>query len=756
MREYADIAQELHNAQRELEELESVERHNQEVERGIETLKEVQKALEEIAADAEGTSKTIEDYREKLNDVVEKLGLANEELAAALKEQAAPLTDAGGQVADGVTQFGEAAGEVSSTLKEIADRLDQVKDLIDLGEAPASQILEGFAKYFEDLVDLLGPLAERFPGLGAFVTIWVEAIRRIQGSIAQIEAINAPRRAQERALREEVSPGSGRNMTVGGEGPVAIRRARITELRARVETLREQEAAHPDRPVPSPDQPRQHQLDYDLARRAVEAGGGPTLDDLQRNAAQADLAVKDAKDELATWERTNRGAPQQESAAELQAQLDEQTRALGAARDAQARAQIAEAIQSLRTRLHHAQNTEDSGALSAAARGAELRGAVAEAEREAAAAHAAVHAMESRIREWLINDLRARGPGSGRPQWTELDHTNFNEAHPETPISPQDVQRPVGAVSATRAGPDRRPLALAAAGAVVLVVVAGAALATGFLGGQPSATASAPVAGATGTTPVSEPSSAATPAPVSSAPVPSEAPVGQSFESLTTHGLWPAGEPSVLDPTGDVIFSVPEQPPGHAPDYVDAILSGGAIVDASQQVVDEAFNSSTFDCNVVSDIRTICVTQADIAPGPILVVATKMAAQIPAEPEDGLVIYSLVLDSDGDPANDFEAAAPFTWDFYQGTDRWYELVYTPELGWYLTVDRGETPSDARVAIWGDHVIFFVPMSELSTDAPGFRTTAFASSDASYAPETSGGDVAPGPPDAEWELAQPAR
>lgn len=132
----------------------------------------------------------------------------------------------------------------------------------------------------------------------------------------------------------------------------------------------------------------------------------------------------------------------------------------------------------------------------------------------------------------------------------------------------------------------------------------------------------------------------------------------------------------------------------------------------------------------------------------------KLAAQIPAEPDDGLVIYSLVLDSDGSPANNFEAQAPFSKDFYQGTDRWYELVYTTELGWYLTVDRGETPSDARVSIWGDHVIFFVPLSELATDAPRFRTTAFASSDASYAAETSGGDVAPGPPDGEWTLTEP--
>lgn len=298
----------------------------------------------------------------------------------------------------------------------------------------------------------------------------------------------------------------------------------------------------------------------------------------------------------------------------------------------------------------------------------------------------------------------------------------------------------------------RSPLPLMGCALLLLaVVVVGAAVATGFFGDGSPGTAGDPVPTR------SEAQGPSSPPGESSAPAASEPPaVGGSFDSLTTHGLWPSGLPSRLDAVGDVIYSDPAQQPGHAPDYVDAILSGGAIVDASQQVVDEAFNASTFDCNVATEIRTVCITNADIAAGPILVVATKMAGQIPAEPAEGLVIYSLVLDSDGDPANDYEATAPFTWDFYQGTDRWYELVYTPDLGWYLTVDRGETASDARVAIWGDHTIFFVPMSELPSETPRFRTTAFASSDATYAPQTSGGDVTPGPPDDEWDLAEPAR
>ncbi len=1169
MRDYSTIVEELHEAQVELEQLEGIERHNAEVERGVETLKEVQRTLEEISKDAEGTSKKIEEYREELDGVIEKLKQANEEFGTALQEELKPLSEAGGEVAEGVSQFGEAAGEVGSTLKEMADRLDQVKELIDLGEAPASEILDGFDKYFGELVDLLGPLADRLPGLGAFITIWLEAIRRIRGSIERIEAITATRRAQ---IEDIV----GEDIYVGGEGPVAVRRGRIGELRDRVDSLREEAAAHPDAPVPPPSGQTivlQHESDFALGTKAV-AGDGSSLGQLQEDAFWSNVALDEAKKDLAAWERNQPGQQPGtgQSAAELEVELERQRQALEAATDQPTRLQIADRIGQLESAITTARANEMS-----AARGAELRQRVETAQWFAAKAQARLTALLNAIRDWLVNDLRARGPGSGRPQWNADDHERFNTDHPEIRITPEDVRAPVGALAPSRAQsvggsigsavpiPDRgRATRYRAAGAAMALVGAfllfqsfqvtanqppGAstsgpasasasaappvaqppepsaseppvtALLTGssqgvanfvresgtcfpeefgagylfeadqgaltatqpgavphvstgtidpsgafdlvgesqtytgridgtlfegvytdttdgcnevyqfsgqllrpFLEGPPFGTApgyfeflglssgqvsldltdvasepsvevivasqtldmttqlpirvigssgddtlfditiqgnatsvcrgptgcSAPIPGnatladpnlpitviATGsgndviavsmphgapvdTSPTEAPTAAPTPAPTASptttptatpapqptaSPAPSTAQPGTDAPNLPLAALglalvagglgvglagprviggasstrpgtavtttpieavaasviaadvaatpligraWketahetsgsrtaliagaaallvlaagiatalatgliggsgtaadpsqsqvagasdpaapseaPSEEPTTPvasvpvagppfpelaglglqppDPTADAIepvglYSIDGVDGEYFPDSVNAVEYGAWVANLDQATVDTLFNATTFDCtNVVDGVLTACDSNNPIDPGPMFIAAVRLAEPIPQESSDGMLIYSLVLDADGDPANNFVAEEPFNNDFFQGTDRWYELVYTPELGWYLTVDRNETLSDARAAIMGDLVVFFVPMAELAVDAPGYRLTTFVSSDASFEPATSGGDMAPGPPDAAFELAEP--
>ncbi len=285
--------------------------------------------------------------------------------------------------------------------------------------------------------------------------------------------------------------------------------------------------------------------------------------------------------------------------------------------------------------------------------------------------------------------------------------------------------------------------ALIAGAALLLLLVGGAtAVATGVIGGP---------------APAAEPAQsqvAGTSEPAAAEPSQGEPVAGPPFPELAARGL-PPPDPiaDALEPIG--LHSLEGVDGEYFPDSANAVEYAAWVANPDQATVDTLFNATTFDCrNVVDGVRTACASNNPIAPGPLFVAAARFAEPIPQESSDGLMIYSLVLDADGDPSNNFEAEPPFTNDFFQGTDRWYELVYTPELGWYLTVDRNETLSDARVAIMGDLIVFFVPMAELPTDEPGYRLTSFVSSDATFEPATSGGDLAPGPPDAGFELAEP--
>ena len=105
-----------------------------------------------------------------------------------------------------------------------------------------------------------------------------------------------------------------------------------------------------------------------------------------------------------------------------------------------------------------------------------------------------------------------------------------------------------------------------------------------------------------------------------------------------------------------------------------------------------------------------------------------------------------MFDADGDPANNFQYMEPYDWDFFQGTDRWYQLNWCPVEGqWQLVVSSwtGQMPehsaSNARAVIDGRLVVFFIPVSEFGVSRPDFRLTSFAH-DGTYAPEASGGDV----------------
>jgi len=164
-------------------------------------------------------------------------------------------------------------------------------------------------------------------------------------------------------------------------------------------------------------------------------------------------------------------------------------------------------------------------------------------------------------------------------------------------------------------------------------------------------------------------------------------------------------------------------------------------------LVEIFFGNTLFPCDTeVDGVLTVCPEGVGPMPvGDVLMLAMVLDAEVPLETQENYYSYSAVLDADGDPANNFRFQSPYDWDYYQGTDRWYILDWSPNEGtWYLDVsDYGKglwtAPSNARSVIMGDLVIFFIPAEEFSVERPGYRLTAFAH-DGNYTPDLSSGDV----------------
>lgn len=204
----------------------------------------------------------------------------------------------------------------------------------------------------------------------------------------------------------------------------------------------------------------------------------------------------------------------------------------------------------------------------------------------------------------------------------------------------------------------------------------------------------------------------------------------------------------LLDLLGDLFDSESAREVGFTNGEIDIVqmIIYAAAVD--RLIVTQAFNESTYECG---DDEPLVVCAAVVEPmpeGDILIVAVEHAEPIPSESTEHSYIYSLVFDSDLDPANDWQINLPFDWDLFQGADRWYQAIYSHTDGdWVLSVNQvsegnevsDPLPSSVRVVIDGEWVIWFVPSSEIPAFPGRLRATAFGH-DGAFTPESRGGDV----------------
>ena len=147
------------------------------------------------------------------------------------------------------------------------------------------------------------------------------------------------------------------------------------------------------------------------------------------------------------------------------------------------------------------------------------------------------------------------------------------------------------------------------------------------------------------------------------------------------------------------------------------------------------------------DYEVVCPAMADPIPADadVLVYAQQTAEPFDLSDASRRYQYATVVDSDGNPSNDWVPQGPFVNDFFQGADRWYVSEWT-SAGWTLTVSQVDdaqavttVSSTARAVIADDHITLYVSADEMAIDEPPYRLTAYGD-DGAFTPSDRGGDV----------------
>lgn len=136
-----------------------------------------------------------------------------------------------------------------------------------------------------------------------------------------------------------------------------------------------------------------------------------------------------------------------------------------------------------------------------------------------------------------------------------------------------------------------------------------------------------------------------------------------------------------------------------------------------------------YPCGTSVNALTVCDAFGNaLEPGSYVVIGHVLNGDVPLRDDTNVYQYGFVFDSDGDPENDLVANPPFTGDFFQGTDFWHVLDYTPGVFWTLSVyevrNQVAQPIDgvARAIVAGNTITALVPKSALPAETPGYRVT----------------------------------
>lgn len=183
----------------------------------------------------------------------------------------------------------------------------------------------------------------------------------------------------------------------------------------------------------------------------------------------------------------------------------------------------------------------------------------------------------------------------------------------------------------------------------------------------------------------------------------------------------------------DSITSISTTPPTAPAADVDLRIAGGAAAVFNAADAALHFNNAVYECGASTpEMAVVCPAGVQPMPaGEVFMYGMQMQAAA-ASDATYRYIYSVVLDSDGNTANNWQPQGPYDWDLFQGADRWYQLERALDGTWRLEVSQVDdnqninrvNESTVRAVIRGDSILFFISASEMSASAPGYRLTSF--------------------------------
>jgi hypothetical protein len=207
------------------------------------------------------------------------------------------------------------------------------------------------------------------------------------------------------------------------------------------------------------------------------------------------------------------------------------------------------------------------------------------------------------------------------------------------------------------------------------------------------------------------------------------------------------------DGAGDHVGSLSSENTAFKGNVVDILNSGARAATLAADAVQALFGNTAYPCDEAGpEQRVVCAESAKRLPmpaGEVLTFFMQVAAPIPQNDMARSYIYSVVLDSDGAAANNWQFVPPYDWDYFQGTDRWHQLIWDHRAAgggtWKLTATQvndqqqtAQVSTTARAVISGDAIVFHIAASEFSAPA-GYRMSAFAH-DGNFSQSSRGGDV----------------
>lgn len=138
-----------------------------------------------------------------------------------------------------------------------------------------------------------------------------------------------------------------------------------------------------------------------------------------------------------------------------------------------------------------------------------------------------------------------------------------------------------------------------------------------------------------------------------------------------------------------------------------------------------------FACGKQGSRNVLCASSAPPPAGDWVVVSTILTGPLALDDTSLSHQYAFVFDEDGDPSNDYLAPAAYPYDFFDGTDRWYQIAITAGGAPSLIVQSAKNgnvqpyASNARVVLEDNLVMALIPLSEFAVPCPEYRTTTFA-------------------------------